>query len=111
MEMLRGPHLVLPNFRSDDRRFVFCGREQALNRILRHDFLRAARVAEAVNCAPAFDPCPPVIQCRGLVLTAFPHFDHLPNRRANISHDGQIDAYRFVDRTAVYIDMDFDAVG
>ena len=111
MEMLCRPHLVLPNFCRDDRRFVFGGREQAFNRILRHDFLRAAGVAEAVDCAPAFDTCPPVIQCRSLVLTAFPDFDHLPHRRANIRHDGQINAYRFVHRTAVDIDVDFDAVG
>ena len=111
MEMLCGPHLVLPHFRRDNRRLVFRGREQTLNRILRHDVLGAAGVAEAIDCAPALDTRPPVIQRCGLVFTAFPHFDHLPYSRTNISHDGQFDADRFVDRTTVYIDVDFDAVG
>ena len=55
MEMLRRPHLMLANFGCDNRRFILCGFKQTLNRILRHDFLRAAGIIEAINCPPAGD--------------------------------------------------------
>ena len=46
-----------------------------------------------------------------MILAAFPDLDHLADGGADIGDDGQVDADGLVDRAAVDIDMDLDAVG
>src|SRR3546814_17195115 len=89
MEMLGSPHLMLANFRRDDRVTALRRLVKRSNGPLRQAFLAALAKIQRSPRTPAFDPAPPFGLVRLLVALALPERDHAGHDTAPIPQTGR----------------------
>src|SRR3546814_2102980 len=105
MEMLGSPHLMLANFRRDDRVTALRRLVKRSNGPLRQDFLAALAKIQRSARTPAFDPAPPFGLVRLLVALALPERDHAGHDTSHITNNRKVNDDIFVDLTAIDIDV------
>src|SRR3546814_11809222 len=104
MEMLGSPHLMLANFRRDDRVTALRRLVKRSNGPLRQDFLAALAKIQRSARTQAFDPAPPFGLVRLLVALAIPERDNAGHDTDHNTNNRPVNDEIFVELTVIDIE-------